>query len=120
MTYECNIVCKIITLDNFENGLTDSGRDVSYSHRIAGDSLPVLVDAIASHTGCNRADVIVGEIEPDRIDVSIMENAEGYRASEREMEAFSRGECQLWQADYSFYFSEVTRTPANFNTTETI
>ena len=114
MTYECNIVCKMVTLDHFENGASMECRDVSYSHRIAGDSLPVLVDAIASHTGCNRADVIVGELEPDRIDVSIMENSHGCEASKAELEAFSRGECQLWIADYSFYFSEVTRTPANF------
>jgi hypothetical protein len=38
-----------------------------------------------------------------------MENADGYHASKPELEAFKKGNCRLWLADYTFQVERVTR-----------
>jgi hypothetical protein len=47
--------------------------------------------------------------EEGRIDFQLMENAEGYPASSRELALWKEGKCRLWAATYSAYVEEVIR-----------
>ena len=47
--------------------------------------------------------------EKGRIDIAILENAEGHEASQREIELWKKERIKLWYAVYTFNISKVTR-----------
>ena len=111
---ECNYVIKMVESDHYENGCTGKVSDCSYQYKIQGESLDDILKKITEHTNCLKADIMVGEFETNRIDVTVMETGDCNAPSSKDMLEWKAGNIELYVVDYSFYFDEVSKTPANF------
>lgn len=79
--------------------------------RFKAKTVDSLIDKLMEFTGCrDRRDVELDACETDgRLDIRVMENSSGCRASQYEIEAWRKGECRLWFAEYSFNAERVNR-----------
>lgn len=115
--FECATVHKFAERDNWELGCVGDCQHHAFAYSIKGNTLEEIKQEIAAFVGCEMEAIEVnptGE-EPWRIDAQTIENAEGYPATRSELEAFKRGEIDLWAVTYSFDFECVERTPAVFH-----
>lgn len=51
--------------------------------------------------------------EVGRLDIFLMENADGCRATKREIELWKDGDLQLWNSIYSFQIEQITANPVS-------
>ena len=118
MKYETKGALKFAERDIFTEGCISEGAySVFIDCPMQADNLAQILGSIADFTGCAVSDIQVTACdEPGRIDAAIMETAEGYPATPTQLEHWKTGDCDLWHAVYSFYFEEVTRKTAKFET----
>ena len=115
--YEIAGFHKTAELDDFENGCTGQGSDTYIDSRMHADTLQELQEKIYSFTGCKPEDQKLDACEETgRIDCGVMENADGISPTERELDAWRRGECKLWYCVYTAYVEQVSRIPASLTT----
>ena len=103
--------------DKFEEGcLPDTASSSSFDTSFEGESAGEVIEKI-----CRYFDVELEDVELDacgekgRVDVSVMENVEGYTATASELERWKVGKVQLWNCVYSFHVSKVTKEPVELN-----
>lgn len=100
--------------DSYENGADPETRQHSFNEDIYKEfeTPKEFFDYIERHYGVNSDDKSAfNSFEDGRITYSHLEDAEGSRASEKQMEDFRAGE-KLWIGDYNFYIEIGTsRTP---------
>ena len=115
--YEINGYIKHAEEDSWENGCDPtSGNSFFGDTQFKADSIEKLITYLCQHCGAERDAVTLDACEePGRIDIQVMENGEGYHASNPEMESFRKGNCRLWLADYSFQVEKVTRETISLN-----
>jgi hypothetical protein len=116
--YEINGWYKFAEKDDWEHGC-DPDTCISFSghDRFRADTIDDLLKKVRDFLGV--PDDSVFDLDPmgdedGRVDVSFLETGEGYCASERDIEQWKKGECDLWSACYTFYAEEVTRVPVKF------
>lgn len=96
--------------DSFEEGLIGDCSLFAGSDRIIGRTVEELVKNLQDFFWCEY--VVLGACEePNRIDLSRMEDADGNRAFEDDIEKWKAGRKQLWQCTYTVYVDEVVRKP---------
>lgn len=98
MHYQIEGFLRHAEVDNWENGCTGEYDSYYVDHKITGFTLAELIEKCEAFTG---GEVCPELIENNRLDFQVMENADGYPASERELERFKRGEIVLYLCDYS-------------------
>lgn len=113
--YECHTIHKIAELDTYSEGCAGAGMHSTIAYKIVSDSLASIKQQICDFLGCDEEALTIDACEEvGRIDAGLHENAEGYTASVSEMAAWQAGECELYYANYLFYFEQVARAPAVF------
>lgn len=98
--------------DNWEKGcLPLSGIYYSGDDRFEAETVEKLVNYLMQFVGANDREAVSLDScdEAGRVDIQVMENVEGCHASKPEMDAFKKGNCRLWVADYTFKVEKVTR-----------
>ena len=93
-------VYKSVEKDDYENGCGDS-RDFGCIETRKFKSLKEAVNYITTNYG-NDLTIIDNFIE-----CQVTENADGCTPFEREIEAWKKGECDLYLARYTFFIDEV-------------
>ena len=94
-----------------DTSITFSGNDI-----FTGDTEQEITKKLLDFCGTSDPDDAETDAceEPGRVDICILENAEGYAASKTEVERWERGEIKLWNASYSFIVENAIRTPYKF------
>lgn len=105
MTYQINGFHKFSQLDNYENGCTGPSFDQYIDHRITAESLQDIKAACERFTG---GEMCTDMIEDSRLDFQVMETADGFPATEYELERFKVGEIELYDCTYTVYVATVT------------
>lgn len=103
--YKCEIV-KMMEKDNYENGcVPETFRDFDVIDTIKAKSIAELVKKVKSHYDLNGA-----EMSDKSLSTCVSENEAGDKPSKSQLEAFKKGEIDLYNVSYVFYFSEITET----------
>ena len=72
------------------------------------DTLDGLLNELMAFVGANRDDIELNSCEEaGRVDISIMENADGARATKREIELWKDAEIRLWDCIYTFTVEKI-------------
>lgn len=96
-------VCKMITRDNYKEGCDpSSAKDLGQIALYSNQGVEDVANIIKFFTGDRNTPTVFD----DRIEVNVMENAEGFEPTKEEVALFEKGEVRLWIADYSFYVSK--------------
>ena len=114
MTYEANGWIKFVEEDSFEHGcLSKTSFMVHGNERFSGATLDDLLKALNEFTGNNDAEAIEFDAcdEQGRVDIQIMETAEGYAADKSDIAVWREGKRRLWLVCYSFRVEHVERKP---------
>jgi hypothetical protein len=87
-------------------GLTD-GREIFKADTIEG-----LINELLAFTGVDREGLELDSCEDiGRLDISLMENADGCKATKWEIESWKQADIQLWDCIYSFRIEQINATP---------
>lgn len=116
--YEVRGWTKTTEEDNWEKGcLPNSGSCLSGHDQFEAKTVEHLITYLMQFVGTDDRGCVTLDAcdEAGRIDIQIMENAEGHHASRPELEAFKKGKCRLWLADYTFQVEKVTREVAKLS-----
>lgn len=93
---------KLTEQDSFTDGCIGNGSDCFIDYAIKDAAIDGLKAKIADFIGCQVDDLALDACdEAGRIDAGRTENANGDEASEREIEAWRKGELVLYYAVYS-------------------
>lgn len=114
MAYEINGWSKYVQRDNWRDGCHGAASCYGGNERFSGDTALDAVEAFCDFIGAdidNDAELNACE-EAGRVDVSIMENADGYAATDYEIQKWKNGEIELWYAVYTGYVEFVSRQAA--------
>lgn len=110
--YEVNGWWKYGEQDFYETGC-DPDRYVSFSgtDQFSADTLPDLLIKLRSFVGVDdEYDIELDACDEDgRVDIQVMETAEGYPATAWQFKEWRVGELELWASTYTFHVAEVTR-----------
>ena len=116
---EVKNLIKFSEVDNYNEGCdpqtgTSFLVDVSFKEDTQSELLSSICHFLDIEDNPNN--YMINSCEEDgRIDFSLLENAEGYRATKNEVELWKKGRCKLWNAIYSAYVEEVYRTVAKLS-----
>ena len=103
--YKCEIV-KMSELDNYEKGCDPATfRDYGVIDTVKASSISELVKKVKASWDLKDA-----EMSDESISICVNENDVGMYPNNQELAAFKRGELNLYNVNYVFYFSEVTQT----------
>jgi len=73
------------------------------------------INTLTSFVGADKSSVELNACdEPGRIDISLLENADGFAASKRQIESWKLGHERLWYCTYSFKTCHVERSKFEF------
>lgn len=114
-TLEISHVIKLAELDNYEQGCIGKPFESVIDYKISGKTKEELIKKLLDFTGGDNDGIMInpcGE-EPNRIDVQVMENGEGYHATQSDIEAWKRQEIELYAVTYIAFVDVVERVPAN-------
>jgi hypothetical protein len=95
----------------------DPDNYVSFSgnERFCAVTIPDLLIKLRGFVGVDddNADVSLDACDEDgRVDINVLETADGYVADKWQIEEWKRDEIPLWFSTYTFYVEEVTRRSA--------
>lgn len=91
--------------DDFEKGcLPETSQDIPIEEEFCKPTLGELVKAIEDFTQ-GKANAFEGE--GNRIEVQVMEDSDGVKATKYELNLCKQGKKRLWLADYSFMISKI-------------
>jgi hypothetical protein len=115
--YEINGYTKFGERDVYGDGCQlDGGFSFSDSCDFKDDTLKGLLEQVWFFTDgnmdCTELDACD---EPGRIDVQIMEDSDGIKATNSQLEQWRQGEIELYSVTYIFDVSFVERRPVNFS-----
>lgn len=118
MKYETKGALKFAERDMFAEGcIAEGAYNTFIDYPMQADNLTQILESIADFVGCDKSSIEVNACdEPGRIDAAIMETSEGYPATPNQIDRWKTGNCDLLYCVYSFYFDEVTRKSADFET----
>lgn len=115
MQYEVRGFTKLSEEDVWSKGCIPSSGGGFHDNqmRFVSDSVEGLIEKIISFTDAPSRDCLILDScdEDGRLDVQVLETAEGYAASPHDIELWKSGEKRLWLCDYIFYIEQVDRKP---------
>lgn len=112
--YEANGWIKTIEEDIYANGcIPESCKVITGDDIFKSTSLLDVINQCQCYAGTQEKEASVFDScdEKGRLDVSIMENADGFPASTREIASWKEGKIELYSCTYSFNINLVTRKP---------
>ena len=113
--YQADGWIKFSEEDIYQDGCQpNSGGTYTGSDKWKADTLDGLLNEILSFTDGDREGMEIDACEEiGRVDISIMENADGCRATKQEIELWKEGDIQLWNCIYSFQIEQITANPVS-------
>lgn len=86
------------------------------------DTLEKLIKTCAQNVGCEDESNILKDScdEKGRLDIQVLEDAEGEPATESQIAAWKVGKCRLWAATYTFYITSIIEDKVSLITEEII
>lgn len=101
--------------DSFEEGcLPETASHNSGNERFVGETQNELIDKLMEFVGAKEDETVLVNSCDDRgrIDICVMEDADGSTATEREIERWKNGEIKLYYSTYTFQVEFVKRETA--------
>ena len=112
--YEVNRWFKFAEQDDWEHGCDpETGYSFSGSDHWSAETVEKLLESVMDFVGVPHGyeiELDAGD-EDGRVDIQVLETAEGYTADDRDIEKWKQGDLALWSATYSFMVERVTREP---------
>lgn len=114
--YRADGFFKMSELDVYEEGCIPNSGSCFASHEIfQSHSLDSLLETIVRYVGGERDCVELDACgEPGRVDVTVLENADGYPATKSQIDEWKSGRLNLWDSVYSFNVYEYQKQPVIF------
>ena len=111
--YQASGWVKFYEEDIYEEGcIPHTGGLIDGREIFKADTLDGLINDLLSFTDGDREGLELDACEDvGRVDISIMENADGCRATKREIESWKQADIQLWDCIYSFRIEQINATP---------
>lgn len=112
--YEINGWFKFAEQDDWEHGCDpETGYSVGGDDHWSAETVEGLLRSLRHFVGVpHDYEILLDACEEDgRVDIQVLETADGYTASDRDIEKWKQGEIALWSATYSFIIERVTREP---------
>ena len=106
---------KLSEEDIYQDGCQpNTGGFTTGTELFKADTLDGLLNELISFVGASHEDVQLNSCEEfGRVDISIMENADGARATKREIELWKEAEIQLWDCIYTFTVEKIQAETVN-------
>lgn len=92
---------KFAELVNWENGCEGDGNDDYINYTLQSETLEGILKQLKDF--CDSTDFEINPDETGRVDIGVMEDSEGCRAIERELEEWKQGKIDLWYCVYTAY-----------------
>ena len=118
--YEINGWFKFAEQDHWEEGCDpDTGFSFSGDDRYRSATIEDLLKQIRDFVGVpDDYEIELDSCDEDgRVDIQVLETADGYPANDRDIEKWKKGDLALWYATYSFMIERVTREPVRLTET---
>jgi hypothetical protein len=102
--------------DIFSDGcIIGTGYSTSGDLSFSAETEETLIDSLVSFVGADKSSVELNACdEPGRVDICLLENADGFAASKRQIEAWKLGHERLWYCTYIFQAHKVERSEFEF------
>ena len=113
-TYEATGWLKLAEEDVFETGCEKGSSATSGDDRFIGKDIKEVVAKCAGFCPGNarEGDLMRDSCDEDgRLDIQVMEDADGNGASKHQKEQWRQGKCRLWLCTYVFKIERVERKP---------
>lgn len=109
--YEIERAFKLVEEDSYENGcIPDTAKSWTLHTRFSSTTVRGLLNEICKLHGADVNDVELNSCGEDgRIDVAVMEDAYGNRATERDLDVWKEGRRKLYSCIYTYYIHKVER-----------
>ncbi len=104
--YVIDGITKFSEIDFYDDGCQpNTGCHYSIDYKIQSGDLNKVIQDFMSFTGCDdKKSVLIDSCEVDgRIDIQVMENANGDVPSKMEIENWKKGKCVLYSVIYTAY-----------------
>ena len=112
MKYEVNGWMTNGEVDVYKEGCTP-GSDITStgSDRFEADTLEELIEALMGFAGTTDKGAVLRDScdEEGRVDIQVMETAEGSTPFDHDISAWKEGRLRLWLVTYTFHVEEVER-----------
>lgn len=110
--YKTKSIIKFSEQDDFENGcLPETGQVSDVDTFFTGSTPDEVINKLCNFFGVKPdSDNIQKNAceEPGRVDVQVTETAEGYAASQLDLEDWKQGNLKLWDCTYTAYIVRIT------------
>lgn len=113
--FQANGWAKFYELATYEDGcLPHTGGMIDGSELFKAETLDGLLGGLLSFTS-GEADCLELNScdELGRVDISVMEDENGYKATSRQLEQWKNGEIRLWDCIYTFQVEKITAEAVN-------
>jgi len=109
--YEAGLGIKTTEEDNYEEGcLPETAQAYEFNIEFEGFSVKELLERMKDYFMCEDEDIQLNACdEKGRIDIQLLENAEGYKMNSSEKELWKEGKIKAYLSNYSFHIEKVTR-----------
>ena len=113
--YQANGWLKFYELCTYEDGcLPHTGGLIDGKERFTSKTLQGLLDGLLSFVDGEKDCLELNSCdELGRVDISVLENADGYRATRQQIEAWKEGKLELWDAIYTFQVEKIQSKVVN-------
>ena len=113
--YQASGWVKFYEEDIYEEGcLPHTGGIIDGNEVFKAEHLGALMDTILGFTGADATDIDMDACdEAGRLDISVMEDENGFKATIKQIEAWKAGEIRLWDCIYSFQVERITSERLN-------
>ena len=113
--YQANGWLKFYELSTYEDGcLPHTGGLIDGQERFTSETLQGLLDGLLTFVDGERDCLELNSCdELGRVDISVLENADGYRATRQQIEAWKEGKLELWDSIYTFQVEKIQSEVVN-------
>jgi hypothetical protein len=113
--YQANGWVKFYEEDIYQEGcIPHTGGIIDGNQLFKAETLDGLLQQLLDFTGGDSSCMELNSCdEAGRVDISIMENADGCKAAEWEIESWKEADIQLWDCIYTFQIEKITAEAVN-------
>lgn len=113
--YQARGWAKFYEEDVYQEGcLPHTGGMIDGNELFKANTIDGLLKQLLDFTGGDRECLELNSCdELGRVDISIMENADGCKATRSEIEAWKQADIQLWDCIYTFQIEKITAETVN-------
>lgn len=113
--YQANGWVKFYEEDVYQEGcLPHTGGMIDGKELFRAETIDGLLNELLAFTGANYEDIQLNSCdEVGRVDICVMENADGAGATRSEIEAWKQAAIQLWDCIYTFQVEKIQAEAVN-------